>query len=89
VRYGFTQSIPKLNPWRDYIPCNRTKSKEKYLILIPTKHYILIFVNIIINMMIKVNIVYEMLKPHTLSVLQDTKIIYYLCVSMTNLSNPA
>jgi hypothetical protein len=25
VRYGFTQSIPGLNPWWDYIPCNRTR----------------------------------------------------------------
>jgi hypothetical protein len=28
VRYGFTQSIPGLNPWWDYIPCNRTRPKE-------------------------------------------------------------
>jgi hypothetical protein len=25
VRYGFTQSIPGLNPWWDYIPRNRTR----------------------------------------------------------------
>jgi hypothetical protein len=25
VRYGFTQSIPGLNPWWDFIPCNRTR----------------------------------------------------------------
>jgi hypothetical protein len=25
VRYGFTQSIPRLNPWWDYIPYNRTR----------------------------------------------------------------
>ena len=25
MRYGFTQSIPGLNPWWDYIPCNRTR----------------------------------------------------------------
>ncbi|PWZ18796.1 hypothetical protein Zm00014a_029090 [Zea mays] len=38
VRYGFTQSIPGLNPWWDYIPCNRTRPLDG---MIPkTKHSI-------------------------------------------------
>jgi hypothetical protein len=30
VRYGFTQSIPGLNPWWDYISCNRTRPKVAF-----------------------------------------------------------